>query len=742
MNLAPKYLSLLISSTLMTGAYAQVTTQGNEPVKPLDTVTITAQKRDQIAQEVPIAVTVVGADFLQKSGGASLKDIVSAMPSVQFTQSQSQIQSTVSIRGVGSGGGVAGLEPSVGLYVDGIYLDRTAMGIGDFNDIERIEVLKGPQGTLFGKNTPAGVVNFITKRPGFQRGGEAELTLGNYGLRKAALTATTPLIDDKLAVRITGFNRQRNGVLQNTWNGESVNNANASGLRARALWMPTSNVDVLVTVERGIDNQNCCAPDLDSVSAGLLAGARTIGKPFPSVLNNADRLTSFNSPFKNNISTNAYSLESNWNLGDYTVTGLFSLRKVAQRGSIDADFTQLDLLAINDMRDYSQKSAELRIASPADRPFNYVAGVYYFNKSVTEAVTTTALSDIRVLNPGLVAGRSSQSGSVIDNTSYAMFGQATYELTKKFDVSAGLRYTYDDKKLTAQQVLPNGGPFVSRPWGPVAESQSGGNTSGMVNARYRWDKDSMAYASLTRGYKAFGFNDGDVPAGLGQKRFFDAELSNSVEVGVKKEWANRTVTTNVAIFRTKFDNYQASSFSPNPNGGTSVFLLQNAGKLTTQGLELELSARPIRGASAGLAYTYLNAKFNDFKTGPGITGVSTTQDLSGRTLANAPTHSLSLTGQYRWALSGTALTAFTWGELSRRSQYFTSQNLDPRFLQPAYTQINARAGIEGKAWSLELWGRNLTDKNVLYAGGPGTVGGLVYFNADPRTYGMTVRLKF
>lgn len=726
----PTRLTLLLSTAMLSGAFAQTAPRPADTPKAAgvdapegQSVVVTAQKRLQIAQDVPLAVSVVGSDYIAKSGAVSLKDVVSAIPSLQFTQSQSAVQSSVTIRGVGSSGGVAGLEPSVGMYVDGVYLDRTYMGLGDFNDIERIEVLRGPQGTLFGKNTPAGVISFVTKRPSFTPSGAVEATMGTFGLKKVAATFTGPVVSDQLALRVSAFDSNRDGLFENTYTGAKVNDSRSGGVRARALLRATNDVDLLFSLEHTNQRGLCCAAETGPVPDSRLASAAAAGRPFPSVMNPTDRKVSFDGVFSNKVSVDAAGVEANWTLGDYTLTGIFSVRDTVQFGGIDADFSQLAFLNILAGRDSGQKSLELRIASPADRLFNYVAGLYYLSTAVTENSTTTGL----INNKGF---------SQIDNKSWAAFGQATYAFTKQFDISAGLRYTHDKKSLFASQT-PG--------WGSAAESGSDGKFSGMTNARYRWDKDSMVYASLTRGYKSFGFNDGQINPALGQKRFFDAELSTSTEIGVKKEWMNRRFTTNATLFNTVFDNYQASSFSPNPSGGGSVFLLQNAAKLTTRGLELELSARPNPNTELSLAYTYLNAKFDNFKTGPGITGVSTVQDLSGRTLANAPKNAFSVVGSQRWPIAGTGMTLFAWGEVSRRSDYFTGQNLDPQFAQPAYTLVNARAGIESGAWTLEAWVRNATDKTVLYAGAFNPLGATMpklYFIGDPRTAGATLRVKF
>jgi iron complex outermembrane recepter protein len=758
-------LAVLVSLSLLSNAHTYAQTAPTAPTSPtapkkaadekaenVETMIVTAQKRDEDVQKVPIAVSVVDAAYIAKSGASSLKDIVSSLPSVQFTQSQSQVQSSVTIRGVGSSGGVAGLEPSVGLYVDGVYLDRTSMGIGDFNDIERIEVLRGPQGTLFGKNNPAGLINFITKRPTFKPSAEGEISSGNYGLTKIAATMSTPVVDGKFAVRLSVFDRKRDGTMFNTFNDTKTNDAHASGVRIRALWLPTDNLDITFTAERGFDRQDCCVAEFGPVGAGQRAISAALGKPFPTTVDPNDRRVSFDGSFDNSGYINGFSTESNWVVSGYTLTGLLSYRTYKQSGGIDGDFSQLDFLRrIFGNRDHTQKSAELRIASPVEQPFRYVAGLYYFSKfqaergglitgADTPAIFRTVGGALGALSANYNVSRQSATRSDIDNVSYAAFGQATYEITKQFDISAGLRYTYDKKSISTGQTTTEPVPILAAPFSATGEDNDG-KFSGMLNALYQWDKDTMTYIALTRGYKSFGFNDGNVNTAIGQKRFFDAELSTSVEGGLKKQWIDGKVTSNFTVFNTVFTGYQASSFAPG-----NTFLLQNAGKLTTRGLEVELGAKISRMTNVSFAYTFLDAKFNDFKTGPGIPGGATTQDLSGKELSNAPRHSFSLIGQQRWPIPDTNLTAFVWVEGMRKSAYFTSQNLDPTTIQPAYSMANARVGIEGKQWSLELWGRNLTDETVLYTAAQPpsliTAGSRIRFIADPRTYGITAKLKF
>ncbi len=731
-------------------AYAQAPAGSGEPTA-VEEVIVTAQKREERLQDVPLAITALSSEAIERSGALSLRDIVALAPSVTFSQSQGPVQSNIAIRGVGSSGGVAGLEPSVGVYVDGVYLDRTSIAVADFNDIERIEVLRGPQGTLFGKNTPAGTISFITKRPSFERGGDVSLTAGNYGARYASGAFTGPL-SDELAVRVSAFWRERDGFLRNEFDGSDVNDLKAYGVRARALWRPSDSLEILASYENHRTRQNCCAPEFSPLGATQRAVASALGKPFPVQVDPEDLDVFFDGGFSYKHVINAYALEANYQVAGHTLTSITSVRDYDQRSFIDADFSQLDFFRLlSGNRDHKQVSQELRIASPADQRLTYVAGLFYFQKEQKErgqgiygADTSRIFARLggalAQLAPLYTTIRTSQSGSDIDNHSYAAFGQASYALTDTFDVTVGLRYTYDDKSIYTFQVTTEPVPILAPPRSERA-SDSDGQWSGVINVRYRPDRDTTWYASVTRGYKAFGFNDSAVNTTIGQRRFFDAELSTGFEAGWKKVLPAQAANLSLVGFWTDFDDYQASSFAPG-----NTFLLQNAGKLTTRGFEFEGAWRPVSGLDLTGAYTYLDAEYDEFLTGPGLEGVSQVQDLSNRPLQDAPKHAFSLTAQYTFPLSVAGLNAFVRGEASYRSRYQTAQNLDPLLVQDAYALFNARAGVTADRWSLEIWGRNLSDELILYRGGTPpavfTAGSRIRFLSDPRTYGVTLRADF
>ena len=712
-------------------------------------IVVTAQKRRERIQDVPLAISAITSETIERSGSRSLRDIATSVPSLYFSQSQGPVQSNVAIRGIGSNGGVAGLEPSVGIYVDGVYLDRTSIGVADFNDIERIEVLRGPQGTLFGKNTPAGLINFITKRPSFKWTGDATASVGNYNDRGATASVSGPILADKLAIRVSGFYRKRDGYLHNDFNNKDVNDLKAYGIRGRLLFKPIDALEMLATVEHQVTDQDCCAAEFAPVGGTQRTVAAALGNPFPAVIDGEDRHVYYDGTNAYHHTINAYTLENNLRLGDYTLTSISSLRDYKQTSHIDGDFSQLDFFRIIEGdRNHRQFSQEVRLASPDTGMFSFVTGLFYFYKrqnergfavygADTSRIFTLLGGTLRALAPTYATIRRSDSGSDIVNRSYAAFGQGKVAFSDQFDVSLGVRYTYDKKRLYTFQTTTEVVPILA-PRRNVNAEKGDGHFSGVINARFRPDSRTMLYASLTRGYKAFGFNDSAVNEAIGQRRFFDAELSTGGEVGLKKTWNGFQL--NLTGFYTKFSNYQASSFAPG-----NTFLLQNAAKLTTKGVEVEAILRPAAGFVLNANYTYLDAKYDSFPTGPGLEGGAVTQDLSGKPLQDAPKHSLNLVAQYDRSLGG-GFSGFVRGEYSYRSKIYTAQNLDPLLIQPGYSLINARVGISRGPVGLELWGRNLTDEVLLYRGGTPpavfTAGSRIRFIGDPATYGATLRLAF
>lgn len=762
---------LLASVAWAAGGAAIAQDQRGQEAITLDEVIVTATKRNQTVLEAPVSVSVVTAETIRNSGATNFSELSTLVPSVVFSSQQSQVQSNVGMRGVTTAGGSAALEPSVGIYVDGVFTDRTAIGIGDFNDIAAVEVLRGPQSTLFGNASPAGIINFVTQDPGRTFSGELRGTIGNFNRRQFAATVTGPLIADTLYGRVSVFSHQRDGYLDNLI-GPDSNDQNAFGLRAKLLYDTGGPLRVVGTVEYSDADQNCCVPVHTNVPDALLNRFATASTNFPFVGSGVpfprNQLES-QTVAVNGLNTYEQSLLSLTLRTDYTfasghrLTSISAYREVDQFSAADIDFTGLDLLNFPGVqRDNQHLSQEVRLASPDDADVSWLIGAYAFQKEVTEDSALLINAQTAALLGGNVLAQNSPSANSITNRNFAVFGEATWSLTDRLSLTGGLRWNFDDKNIEAfaSRLRANGTPLSPTQFIPADKQQrDGGELTGRVVLEYALSEDLRTYGSYTRGYKAFGINDDanllrNVP---GADFFFDSEIVDNFEIGLKGQLGFWDTDFAAVAFRTEYNDFQAlSSFTDTNN--TLRFYLQNAASLISQGLELDVTSRPMDGLTVTVAATYLDATFDSFPNAQGPAGVI---DLSGRPLTDAPRWSASTVIRYERPI-GAGLRVFGQADVFHRSSVFTELTYDPNLRQESHTKINARIGLgdQGDRWSLELWGRNLTDEITFGRGGRPVFGGVtavlpaggapsfpvgntyIKYTGEPRTYGLTLSYRF
>jgi iron complex outermembrane receptor protein len=746
-------------------------TGDSEQARVLERVVVTSTKRDQTIQEAPLSVAVVGEDIIQDSGATNFSELVTLIPSVVFSSQQSPVQSNVGIRGVTTAGGSAALEPSVGIYVDGVFTDRTSIGIGDFNDIAAVEVLRGPQSTVFGNSSPAGVINFVTKRPEAEFGGEVSASFGNFNKRQFAGTVTGPLVEDKVLGRLSAFSNKRDGYLKNLI-GEDSNDQDSFGLRGKLLFDVTENFEAVVTLEYSKSDQNCCVPVFDGITQAMFDRFATASPNFPFVGSGVpfpanqveDLVIAVDGKNRFRQELFAGTVELNWDLGGHDLKSITAYRDVDQLEQVDIDFTGLDLLNFPNVdRTNQQFSQELRLTSPSDQQVTYLVGVYFFQKDVSERSGLVINPSLAGLLGGNILPERSPSQSDITNKNYALFGEATFEVTDRFSLTGGLRYNFDDKNITAsaERLRGNGTPLSPIQTIPAEfQQRDGGELTGKIVGQYEWNQNWNSYLSYTRGYKAFGINDDanllrNIP---GASFFFDSEIVNNFEFGTKGFHEATGTTLSVVAFRTAYDDFQSlASFTD--TGGNLRFFLQNAASLISQGVEIDFSSSPNDNWTFSGGLTYLDATFDSFPNAQGPTGAI---DKSGDVLFDAPKWSGSLVARYTRPI-GDAYKVYSQGDMFFRSKVFTDQDLDPLEVQDGYTKFNLRIGFGAQDgnWAIEAWGRNLTDEITFgRAGAPlyGAVTGLlpfagapsfptgpdtrIKFTGEPRTYGVTLIKRF
>jgi len=634
----------------------------------IEEVIVTAQKREQSIQDVPIAVSAFDSTFLDDAGVDDVMELQFFVPGLTIYNNQTVAQTNFNIRGVGTAGNSLSLESSVGVYVDGVYRSRQSSAIGDLVDIERVEVLKGPQGTLFGRNTASGAVQFLTVPPQLDEvGGFVEVNGGNESYYNANGAINVPIADGVAAARLSGGFTKRDGYVDNLTTGTDLNDKDRYSVRGQLLVEPTDAISVRMIGDYSKIDEKCCSASNrydgpgDTIALFLAAGGTlppTRKLPGASYLLpvevlggdvvladdfNKDETAMDIDPFAK-IEEWGVSAELNWDIGDVTVTSVTAYRSYEVTGLVDADFTSLDTLSFSGgTTDQDTFTQELRIAGTFGERVTYVAGGYYFDQSldnhsilrlgsVNNLLLTGGATNGQLVggaagcaflgitaicnDPAFPENGQADNFSEQDQTSWAIFAQTDINLTDAFILTLGVRYLEEDKDMTVlfteSEFNPIWGAFT--PLSPFVPDVNGlkfkdDEVTGTAKLTYFWNEDFMTYVSYGHGYKSGGTNIDRISPATGAPLLFDPETSDSYEVGFKGDFLDKRLRINAAVYLTDFDDFQANTFV-----GTG-FVLQNAGKIETKGFELEVFALPAEWLNLTSGVAYVDATYDSFLGG-------------------------------------------------------------------------------------------------------------------------------
>jgi iron complex outermembrane recepter protein len=444
-------------------------------------IVVTATKREQTLQDIPISVAVASQDTIEKAQVRDLLDLQSLVPSLKVTQFQSAGQVNFTIRGFGNGNGNDGIESSVGVFIDGVYRSRSAAALDDLPEIERIEVLRGPQSTLFGKNVSAGAISIVTKKPQFDWGGKAEVSVGNFGLINPKATITGPL-SESIAMRLSGSINAREGYTVNLTNNTRVNNRNRWSLRGDVLFEPSADFSVRLIGDYNVIKEVCCTAStvFNGPSTLLIGTIGRIGNPAQFF----DRNVVYNTDPTNRVLGKGVSGQVDWNLGFAKLTSITGYRSQVNQTTLDADFTGADIVSLTSGNNSDFFTQELRLASTGKGPLSWLIGAFYGDEKLTtgrdvlygrntraylNGLTSnlvTALESLQALTngvPGLpiIAPGQTYFGSgtgILDNwkqkdKSFSLFGQADFEVTDRLTITGGVGYLNDRKEVVSSVVL-------------------------------------------------------------------------------------------------------------------------------------------------------------------------------------------------------------------------------------------------------------------------------------------------
>ncbi|NBW76215.1 MAG: TonB-dependent receptor [Sphingomonadaceae bacterium] len=771
-------------------AYAQDT--ANEDEGAPGEIVVTAQKRSENVQDVPVAVSVLSGERLAEASRPSIESAAQMVPSLNFLKSGTTLNQTIFLRGVGTATFSIAGEPSVSTVVDGVVYSRSGEAFSDMVDVAQMEVLRGPQGTLFGKNASAGVINITTQMPKMEFGGSVEASYFDRSEYRLKGAVNLPLGQD-LAARVTGFYGEYDGNIRNTTSNEWVNGYKHYGVRGQFLYEPSDDLRLYLAADYYKNDDDCCA---DIIATGPLTGAGLPGTSLgflalPTPLGADTRTVAQNLVTATKEKGWGVSFQGDFALGDHTVTSITAYRGWDNTEIRDGDWLDRAYVGFAQLHDSGPQTSntftqELRLTSPADQTLSYVLGAFYsraesertFTRNVTQCTAAAGAPTTSLVpcgstfaNPSTTPSGSATFGSTFNNV--AVFGQATYKLADTIRFVAGLRYTHDKLSVFHSRRSPLTGPGIQPnfdqgvyneyvrlvglgtsptaaatsavassngvPW--TAETSSD-NLSGKAIFQFDLNDDTMAYASYARGYKGPAYNVFFNLTGTGTN-VIEPETSNSFEIGMKNTLLDGALTFNIAAYYARYQNFQANN--PDLVAGVVVTRFTNAGTVSTKGIELDMAYRIGRNTNLSAGVSVNDAHVVNFKAPLGAASIA-----AGTKLGFAPTWKGSVALDHTIETGSFANLAFG-TSMNFQSSQLSLFAADPvqRALGtiPAYALVNANVGLvdPDDKWKLTFVVRNLFDKGYAAAIVNGGVGGSYRYqiprDAD-RYWGVTGRFSF
>lgn len=764
-------------------------------------VIVTAQKRPENVQSVPMSISAFSGDSLVKNNITTVADLTRFTPSVTITSSTNNRNSSIAIRNVGTSGTNPGTDQDVGVFIDGVYVQLAGPIFSELSDISTVEILRGPQGTLYGRNTPVGAVNITTKAPRSEFEASNILQLGNFERWKISGVIGGGIAEN-LSVRLSYWDDQSTGDIKNIYYGNMVNSDLKVGARGRLRWTPDSNttVDLIAYYSHARTNGNN-ATQVDPLGPGGIVFGYS---PTPTSI--------ATSPFV--IAQTAanpshpYVVPGKWEVnsedGASNTTNMYGVSGQIVRGLPKINATVTDILSVSSYYDHAPNqgpgglpldlatneqidsirstSNELRIASDKKQFIDYVAGVYYYhsnlayNQNATSGTQGNRVFPVTTGGGGKIPyGNRSTLFYYQTIDSYAVFGQATINVTDRFRVTVGGRYSDDKKNSNITVTLSNiTGAAVS----PVFAAQQGGGgaiagsredkgKTWSLGAQYDLAKGVMAYVTSGSGFKDGGFNSRSATV---QPYTFNPETSLTYEAGVKSTFFGRKLLLNADVFQMLVHRYQQSVLLPTGTG----FAIGNAGNFRNQGVEVDLQAVPIAPLNITASTSYIDSKITGGadrltcdtsypfagsapppSSGQYTDATHATCNFNGLQLSYAPKWRGSLRGKWEQPLNA-SMTWFVQGDASYQSSQYMDSSLDPRSYRSGYTLYGASAGLASQTgkWRLSIWGKNLSDERYFVAiapqtqaanvgaGGTKAANGFIGWLGHPRSYGVQLDYRW
>lgn len=781
-------------------AFAQgpaVTAASGDSEDRVDTVVVTARRREEDLQSVPAAISVVGGELLDQSYTVNTQGLSQLVPSLYYNSANLR-NTAYTIRGLGSNtlsisAANDGIEPGVGFYVDEVYHGRPATAAFDFTDIEQVEVLRGPQGTLFGKNTTAGAIHVTSRAPTFKPEVNAEMSYGDYGFLQTKASISGPLFGDTVAGRISGLFTQRDGVIENVRTGQDLNSLNNYALRVQLLFVPSEDLGIRLTADVSDLDSDCCTQVYLRVGQSLRSAARqfpglaaalpaSLGGPYtPPSINAYDRLSDIDADLNIDTQDGGASAIIDYDVGFADLTSVTAWRYWDWDVSNDRDYTGIAIQQTQRIPSrQDQYSQELRLASKGDGPLHYVGGLYFFSQKITGRPTSVygPAAAYWLLNPAnfpgvaiprdpalgqtLLDGYGQRGQSAFKIKSYAAFGEVNYDVTDRLTATVGLRYTFEDKQGLYQTEVFGGVPTT--PGTPLANAKlsifrpqnyrakdDGGSLSGRANISYAITDDFFVYASYSQGFKSGGLNMSGLPLDATNNpalatAVIEDETNTTYEVGLKSTLLNGRATLNLAGFWTTVEDFQANIVSSLETAALRSYP-SNVPEVQVRGVEADATVLLFDGFTVRASVAYAYGENTDYPNGPCPLEVQTAAtvacNLTGVPLSGLSEWSGTLGFDYELPLGDGAIRIHS--DTSARSDYNSDTSGSQYTEIEGYSVTNASVRYRfDEGFEVSVFARNLFDADYITAltiqtGNSGLILGQP---SDPRLVGVTLRADF
>jgi iron complex outermembrane receptor protein len=752
----------------------------------LPRVIVTARRRTEDLQSVPTAISVVTGELLDKSYTVNTAGLSQLVPALYYNSSNPR-NTAYTIRGLGSNtlsisSANDGIEPGVGFYVDQVYHGRPATAAFDFADLDQIEVLRGPQGTLFGKNTTGGAISVTSRLPTFTPEATGEVSYGDFNFAQAKATISGPLLGNQLAGRLSALYTTRDGLLHDVTTGKDLNALNNYAVKGQLLVKLADSLQVRLIGDVSNLDSDCCTQNFLRVGQSLRPPARqypALAAHFgyaPPSTNIYDRLTDVDSPVHINTQDGGAAAIIDWSLGAAALTSVSAWRYWEWDVANDRDYTGLPIQTVQRIPSrQDQYSEELRLASKGDGPFHYVTGLYWFRQQISGTPISVYGADAAYWLIGATTGAAStpvpanlldgyaQTGtSAFRVQSSAAFGEVNYDLTSRLTATLGLRYTYEEKHgayattvsgglaTTPGSALANAKLSIFRPQSYTA-SDHDGSPSGRANLAYKLSDDLFTYVSYAHGFKSGGINMSGLPLNAQNQpvlatAVIKPEENTTYEAGLKAGLFGQRVTLNTAAYWTVVDDYQATVVSSAETAALRAYAA-NIPQVRVRGVEEDAAARVTSGLTLRASVAYADGKYTNYPQGPCPLELQTATtafcSFTGNRMAGLSRWSETLGADYEIPLGSGAVVLHA--DSSFRSGYYGDATESKYTWINGYNVTNASIGYRGSGgvWEVDVFARNLLDRNYVQAltiqtGNSGLILGQP---SDPRLVGGTVRVK-